>query len=85
MNTVKKIPYGISNFESIRKENYVYIDKTRFLALLENEPSKYHLLIRPRKFGKSLFLSMLFHYYDLCSAHDFDVLFGDWMEEIKKN
>ena len=59
MKTVKKIPLGLSNFESIRTENYVYVDKTRFIEMIENEPAKYHFLIRPRKFGKSLFLSML--------------------------
>jgi len=77
MKTPKKIPYGISNYESLRTENYVYVDKTRFIEQIENEPTKYHFLIRPRKFGKSLFLSTLRHYYDVCSADKFDVLFGD--------
>jgi len=77
MKRPQKIPYGISNFESLRTENYVYIDKTRFIEQIENEPTKYHFLIRPRKFGKSLFLSMLRHYYDICSAKKFDVLFGN--------
>ena len=77
MTTVKKIPYGESNFEKIRKENYLYVDKTRFIEMVENEPKSYSFMIRPRKFGKSLFLSMLFHYYDCCSAHKFEALFGD--------
>jgi len=53
------------------------VDKTRFIEMIENEPNGYHFLIRPRKFGKSLFLSTLFHYYDVCSKDDFDTLFGD--------
>ena len=77
MDTIKKNPYGQSNFEKIRTENYAFVDKTRFIEMLENESTKYHFLIRPRKFGKSLFLSMLYHYYDFCSAAKFDALFGD--------
>jgi len=77
MKTPKKIPCGQSNFEKIRTENYVYVDKTRFIEMIENEANSYAFLIRPRKFGKSLFLSTLFHYYDFCSADKFDTLFGD--------
>ena len=77
MKQPKKIPYGITNFERIRKENYVYVDKTRFIEKIENEATKYHFLIRPRKFGKSLFLSVLDHYYDLRHKDDFEQLFGD--------
>ncbi|MDR2556162.1 MAG: AAA family ATPase, partial [Bacteroidales bacterium] len=73
----KKIPYGISNFESIMLENYIYVDKTRFIEMLENEPTKYHFLIRPRKFGKSLFLSMLWNYYDIVQKDKFEQLFGN--------
>jgi len=73
----KKPPYGQCNFEKIRTENYVYVDKTRFIEQLENEANSYHFLIRPRKFGKSLFLSMLRHYYDICCAENFETLFGD--------
>ena len=77
MKTPKKIPYGLSNYEMIRSENYVYVDKTKFIEMLENENNKYHFLIRPRKFGKSLFLSVLEHYYDVCYKEKFDLLFGD--------
>jgi len=77
MNTPKKIPYGLSNYEILRTENYVYVDKTRFIKMLENENSKYHFLIRPRKFGKSLFLSVLRHYYGISYKDKFDALFGD--------
>ena len=77
MDKPKKIPYALTNFESIRTENYLYVDKTRFIEMLENENSKYHFLIRPRKFGKSLFLSVLEHYYDLRFKERFTELFGD--------
>ncbi|MDR2026610.1 MAG: ATP-binding protein [Prevotellaceae bacterium] len=73
----KRLPYGNSNFESIRTENYVYIDKTRFIELLEQENNKNLFFIRPRKFGKSLFFSMLSHYYDIGQADKFEQLFGD--------
>ena len=77
MKTVKRIPFGQSNFERIRTENYLYVDKTRFIEMIENESNSYHFLIRPRKFGKTMFLSMLRHYYDVCYADRFDTLFGD--------
>ena len=77
MKKAKKISYGHCNFEKIRTENYVYVDKSRFIEQLENEDNSYHFLIRPRKFGKTLFTSMLRHYYDICSANNFDKLFGD--------
>ncbi|MDR0757702.1 MAG: AAA family ATPase, partial [Tannerella sp.] len=74
---IKRLPYGNSNFGSIMTENYAYVDKTRFIELLENESNKNQFFIRPRKFGKSLFYSMLYHYYDLNRADDFDTIFGD--------
>jgi hypothetical protein len=79
MNTVnrKRLPYGNSNFEKVMTENYAYVDKTRFIELLENEPNSNLFFIRPRKFGKSLFFSMLSHYYDINGADKFEPLFGD--------
>jgi len=77
MKTPKKIPYGQCNFERLRTENYIYVDKTRYIQHIEDEVNSYHFLIRPRKFGKSLFLSVLEHYYDVRYKDDFDVLFGD--------
>lgn len=71
-----KIPYGISNFETIRKDRYLYVDKTRYIELLEND-APYQFFVRPRRFGKSLFLSMLYHYYNIGSKSKFDELFGD--------
>ncbi len=70
-----KIPYGISNFAMMREDKYLYVDKTRYIEVLENYPP-YQFFIRPRRFGKSLFISMLEHYYDINKANDFDKLFG---------
>ena len=55
----KRLPYGNPDFESIRTRNFAYVDKTRFIELLENEANASQFFIRPRKFGKSLFLSTL--------------------------
>lgn len=68
-----KIPYGISHFETIRKEHYIYVDKTTFIR--EIEKANYLIHLRPRRFGKSLFLSMLDCYYDMAQEHRFDELF----------
>ena len=75
--TFKRLPYGNANFESVRTENYAYVDKTRYIELLENESNKNQFFIRPRKFGKSLFLSVLSNYYDIRKADKFEQLFGD--------
>jgi hypothetical protein len=74
-NATKRLPYGISNFEQLITEGYVYVDKTRFIKLLENESNPYQLFIRPRKFGKSLFFTTLSCYYDLNYADKFETLF----------
>jgi hypothetical protein len=75
---MKKIPYGIANFEAVKENGaYYYVDKTRYIAELENLGGKYHFFMRPRRFGKSLFVSMLEHYYDINRAGQFDELFGD--------
>ncbi|MDR2085558.1 MAG: AAA family ATPase, partial [Dysgonamonadaceae bacterium] len=73
----KRLPYGNSNFERLIMEDYAYVDKTHFIELLEQESNSYLFFTRPRKFGKSLFFTMLYHYYDICSADKFDTLFGD--------
>jgi hypothetical protein len=70
-----RLPYGISNFEALIAKGYVYIDKTRFIERLENESNPYQLFIRPRKFGKSLFFTTLFYYYDVNYAEKFQTLF----------
>ncbi|OQY10180.1 MAG: 9-O-acetyl-N-acetylneuraminate esterase, partial [Fusobacteriia bacterium 4572_132] len=61
----KKIPYGISNFEKLIKENYYFIDKTKYIEILENLNEQYLIYLRPRRFGKSLFVSMLEYYYGI--------------------
>ena len=59
-----KIPYGVANFKTIRTEGLYYVDKTAYLAKLE-ERDRFVFFVRPRRFGKSLFLDMLRLYYDL--------------------
>jgi Predicted AAA-ATPase len=60
-----KIPYGISDFEKLRKEGYFFQDRTQFIELLEKWDSNYPVFLRPRRFGKSLFVGVLHHYYGL--------------------
>ena len=73
----KKIPYGISDFQRFSNDEYYYVDKTRFVEEIEKSPS-FLFLIRPRRFGKSLFLSMLELYYDINTREQFDELFGKY-------
>ena len=68
------IPYGRSAFPSIRRDGCLYVDKTRFLRELEKE--RYVFFIRPRRFGKSLWLAMLECYYDRTQKDDFNALFA---------
>ena len=68
------IPYGRAHFKGIRREGCLYIDKTRFIRELERE--RHVFLIRPRRFGKSLWLSALESYYDRKQAKDFEAIFG---------
>lgn len=76
MNDIKGIPYGISDFNRIINENYYFVDKTPYLPLLEQMPS-YLFLIRPRRFGKSVFLSMMKTYYDILQKEQFEKYFGN--------
>lgn len=73
---MKALPYGISDFPRIRCEDYYYVDKSRFIEMLERQPP-YLFLIRPRRFGKSLFLAMLEAYYSIDYAGRFEELFGE--------
>ena len=73
---VKRLPYGINDFEAIIEQNQYYVDKTMYLPLLENQPSNI-FFIRPRRFGKSIFLCMLHAYYDCSKKEKFQALFGD--------
>src|SRR5580698_5068234 len=77
-----KIPYGVSNFAELRTEGYFYVDKTPFLPVLEDLGPRCLLFLRPRRMGKSLFVSLLEHYYDVGRAEQFDALFrGLWVHE----
>lgn len=76
MNDAKRIPYGVSNFVEVVEQNQYYVDKTMYLPLLEKQPSSL-FFIRPRRFGKSIFLSMLRAYYDISQKEKFKKRFGD--------
>ena len=76
MNDAKRIPYGVSNFVEVVEQNQYYVDKTMYLPLLEKQPSSL-FFIRPRRFGKSIFLSMLRAYYDISQKEKFQKRFGD--------
>ena len=76
MEAIKGIPYGMANFRDVVEQNCYYVDKTMYLPLLEDQ-ARYLIFIRPRRFGKSLFLDMLRSYYDLSQKDDFQKLFGD--------
>ena len=68
------IPYGRAYFKGIRLEGCLYVDKTHFLHPLEQE--RFVFFIRPRRFGKTCWLSMLESYYDRNQADDFERVFG---------
>ena len=72
----KRIPYGMMNFVAVREDNCYYVDKTRYIEKIE-KANKYFFFIRPRRFGKSLTMSMLRHYYDINQIDKFDRLYGD--------
>ena len=74
---LKKMPYGISNFEELITENYYYVDKTKYIEKLENLPEKRIMFLRPRKFGKTLFTSVLEYYYDKKTEDKFQKLYKD--------
>ncbi|MEZ4526028.1 MAG: AAA family ATPase [Desulfobacterales bacterium] len=69
-----KFPYGICDFRKITTKNYFYCDRTDRIPLLER--GEYLLFLRPRRFGKSLLLSMLANYYDVAKKHEFAAMFG---------
>ncbi|MDM8538152.1 AAA family ATPase [Desulfobacterales bacterium HSG17] len=70
-----KFPYGICDFREIATKNYFYCDRTDKIPLVEK--GKYLLFLRPRRFGKSLLLSMLANYYDVAKKHEFETMFGN--------
>ena len=72
----KRIPYGMMNFIDVREDDCYYVDKTHYIPLIENA-NKYFFYIRPRRFGKSLTISMLRHYYNILEADKFEKWYGD--------
>ena len=73
---MKKIPYGISDYSLLKKEDYYFIDKTPFIPKLE-DTGRFLTFLRPRRFGKSLLIAILEAYYGIEYAEEFDLLFGD--------
>ena len=76
-NMVKILPYGISNYKQLIENDYIYVDKTKHIELLENLHSPYIIFLRPRRFGKSLFTSVLYNYYNINEKDNYDSLFGE--------
>ncbi len=75
-NAVKEVPYGISDFRTIVEQNIYYVDKTMYIPMLEKQ-ARNLFFIRPRRFGKSVFLGMLHAYYDIRTKDKFQQWFGD--------
>lgn len=73
---MRQIPYGDVNFKKIRTQNLLYVDKTMYIEALEKNPQREKsIYLRPRRFGKSLFTSMLTYYYSVDEADEFEKLF----------
>lgn len=78
MEAIKRLPVGISDFKTLQRSHKYFVDKTKYLPLLE-EISNFLFLIRPRRFGKSLFLSMVADYFD-CANKDIESEYkGTWI------
>ena len=71
-----KLPYGLSDFQRVKIENYYYIDKTEFIEKIEQE-ADFLFFLRPRRFGKSLTISMLEYYFDVYYKEEFEAIFKD--------
>lgn len=76
MEKVKGIPYGKANFSDVVDQNYYYVDKTMYLPLMEQKAG-YIFMVRPRRFGKSMFISMMHAYYDMNQQDKYQARFGD--------
>ena len=80
-NEVKRIPYGVSSFVDVMERNQYYVDKTMYIPELEQQADNL-FFIRPRRFGKSVFLGMLHAYYDCRTKDKFQQWFGNlWIGE----
>ena len=75
MKTKRRVAYGVGSFKELRQKNSYFVDKTRYIELLENYENP--VFLRPRRFGKSLWCSILSHYYDINQKEQFKALFGD--------
>ena len=81
MSNIKRLPYGIGDFTDLRRKGCYYSDKTQYIPTME-AAGDFLFLIRPRRFGKSIFLSMLAAYYDIAGQDKFDTLFdGLWIQQ----
>ena len=74
---IRKLPNGISNYEKLVEEGYYYVDKTEYIKKMEDVTNPTIMYLRPRKFGKTLFTSVLENYYDIQKADEFEKLFGN--------
>ncbi|MGE5344167.1 MAG: AAA family ATPase, partial [Candidatus Omnitrophota bacterium] len=79
---LKQIPYGIAHYNLFGEEHYYFVDKTQYIRNIETK-GRYLFFIRPRRFGKTLFLSVLGDYYDIAQKDQFDTLFNG--TDIQKN
>jgi hypothetical protein len=80
MEDYKRLPYGIADFNELVQRGFYYVDKTPFIKAMDYTP--YLILLRPRRFGKSLFLSMLRYYYDIAERDKFSTIFkGTWIAD----
>lgn len=78
MQKYLKIPYGVANFEKMAMGDFHYVDRSDFIEKLEKLGEQNVCFLRPRRFGKSLFISMLKYYYDMLHAEKFDAIFGKY-------
>ncbi len=83
ISKAKRIPYGVSEFIPLITRGYYYVDKTKYIPEIESQPD-FLFFTRPRRFGKSLWISMLAAYYDWTNRDRFDELFGNlWIGSHK--
>jgi hypothetical protein len=78
-----KLPYGISNFEALVNRGFFYVDRTSYLEKLESLSESFLFFLRPRRFGKSLWVSVMQYYYGIEHKDKFESLFGKY--EIGRN
>ena len=83
MDGLKQIMYGVTDFARMRAENAYFVDRTDLIRELEK--TSYTVFLRPRRFGKSLLVSILQCYYDVDYAHRFDELFGGLKIAVRRD